>query len=208
MVVRREQQKTFLADRDIWKEAATAVQNAGGMDQRVFLQLIRGLWSQLFRKDSPDDNAIRGWYVALGDMSEHELAGAIVRFVRERSSDFPSIQALRELSGVQATSDATGMLAWETATEAIRIVGSYAVPQFDDPAISHAISNLGGWTWFCNQSPEQLRKFERQRFLKTYDAFSSMPKLAAIPLKCLSERPGNAVPVGLIGGRVAARIGG
>lgn len=173
---------------NVWKRLADGVD---GIDKATFTDLMNGLWEGCGRTTKPNETTLRVWYFCLHDLTERQIAHAIMRYLTERSSEYLSVQLLRELSGIQSSREAAACDAWVTAVDAVRIVGSYAIPVFLDPVISHVIANLGGWEWLCGQSPEQLRKFERTRFLKTYEAFAAHGVKEESPLKCLITLSGG-----------------
>lgn len=173
----------------VWKGIADAAAEHG-MDKQTFSDLLNGLWVACGRK-YPDETVSRVWYFCLHDLTERQFAAGIQRYLTERSKEFLTVQLIRELSGIQQASEEAAILAWDAAVKAIHTVGSYAVPDFADPAISRTIETLGGWDWFCDQRPDQLRNFVRARFLKSYDAFAKIPRIEPVRLKCLIDRNGD-----------------
>lgn len=174
---------------DVWQRA---VRSVDGMDLTVFGELLTGLWSGCGRKDPPDKTTMRVWYYCLHDLTEQQMAHAVMTYLTTRSKEFLTVQLIRELSGIQQAKELAAMEGWDLAIEAVRIAGSYAVPKFQDPVISNVIQNLGGWTWFCDQHPEQLRGFVRARFLKAYDVLAGSGKsIAEARLMSLTESGGG-----------------
>ena len=172
----------------VWEQAANT---ANGMDKTLFVELMNGLWSGMGRNTMPDKTTLRVWYLCLHQLTVEQFGTAIRRYLTERSAEFVNVQLILELSGAKQSAEEAALLAWDVAIRAIRLVGSYAVPEFDDPAISRTIESLGGWEEFCGQNPEQLRKFVRSRFLKAHETFSRIPRLAPVRLKCLIDRNGD-----------------
>jgi hypothetical protein len=108
------------------------------------------------------------------------------RFIRESSTEFVSVQKIRELSGAVLNHEAAAILAWDAVVDAIRIWGSYRVPTFRDPVTSHVVRHLGGWVEICGTEPTQLRQWTRQQFVKAYKSLVSVVK-EPVELKCLIQ---------------------
>jgi hypothetical protein len=68
---------------------------------------------------------------------------------------------------LEGTPDEAAALAWAAATRAVRTVGAYASVQFSDWRIHAAIAQLGGWTWLCERTEEDLR-FVAREFARLY----------------------------------------
>lgn len=154
----------------VWEKAADAVSETAGMSKDEFGELIRGFWKGLGRTSDPDQQTRQVWYVALRDLTATQFGNAILRFLTQQSSEYPSIQAIRELSGVQEASEVSAVAAWDEAVDAIRIFGGYARPQFRDPKVAMVIQHLGGWVKFCDTPSEEFHQWTRQHFMKTYKA--------------------------------------
>lgn len=184
---------------NVWKRVADSCY---GIDKKVFTELLNGLWEGCGRTAKPNETTLRVWYFCLHDLNEQQLAHAIMRYLTERSSEFLSIQLIRELSGVQDATAAAGLEAWSLAVKTVAHVGGYAAPEFADPILSRTIESLGGWVWFCDQKPAVLRDFVRARFLKTYDAFSRSQVSEPARLVGLIEQSGGARQVVRVGMRV------
>jgi hypothetical protein len=173
----------------VWKRVADSVY---GIDKDVFTELLNGLWEGCGRTAKPNETTLRVWYFCLHDLTEQQLAHAIMKYLTERSSDFLSIQLIRELSGIQEAAVTAGLTAWSVAVKTVATVGSYAAPEFDDPVLSRTIESLGGWIWFCDQNPAVLRDFVRARFMKTYDSFTRSSVAQPARLIGLIEQSGGA----------------
>jgi hypothetical protein len=157
----------------VWEQAANT---ANGMDKTLFCELMNGLWSGMGRTVMPDKTTLRVWYLCLHQLTVEQFGTAIRRYLTERSSEFVNVQLILELSGAVETRANAALEAWQEAIDAVRIVGSYRSPAFSNPTTSHVIQSLGGWDWFCDQKPEQLREWVRGRFLKTFEALSVSAK--------------------------------
>lgn len=205
-VVKRSQTATGRTISDVWERAADSVSGTTPERKRAFSQLMNGLWAGCGRTVMPDETTLRVWYYCLHDLTEQQLSRGIMRYLTERSREYLTVQLIRELSGIQLPAEEAGIIAWDLAIEAIRIAGGYKVPEFDDPAISQTINNLGGWVWFCDQNPERLRNFVRAQFLKTYGSISKMPRLQPARLKCLIDLTGGKSTAARIGAASVKRI--
>ena len=198
-------QRTKSSAERIWEDAANG---HNGMDKTAFVELMNGLWSGMGRTVMPDKTTLRVWYLCLHDLSVAQFGRAVQRYLTERSAEFVNVQMIRELSGVQLAGEEAGLLAWNMAVFAVTEVGSYAVPVFADPAISHVLDNLGGWDWFCGQKPDALRSYVRPHFLRAYASFAKMRTLQPVRLKSLTEQSGGRSEQRLIDVKQMQRIGG
>ena len=204
-VANRTQISSRKAVGDVWENIAGAV---NGMDRAVFAEMLNGLWVACGRREYPDKTVLRVWYFCLHDLTESQFAHGIMRYLTERSSEFLTVQIIRELSGVQQQAEVAAIEAWDAAINAVRIAGSYQSPSFSDPVISRVIESVGGWVWFCGRSPEDLRKFVRARFLKTYDAFAKSGAKEPVKLLSLIDMTGGRSEVVKIGQTQAAEANG
>jgi len=160
----------------VWEQAANT---ASGMDRKVFVDLLNGLWSGMGRVTMPDATTIRVWYLCLHDLTVQQFGRAVQRYLTERSSEFVNVQLIRELSGVQEAKSAAPILAWDTLLRAIKHFGAYETPRFKDPMIPVVIRHLGGWVKVCDTESEELHKWTRQTFEKTYAALAATKPEAA-----------------------------
>ena len=184
----------------VWERATRGI---SGMDRNTFSELMNGLWSGCGRTALPDKTTLRVWYFCLHDLTESQFATAVMRYLTEHSKEYLTVQLIRELSGVQQAKEESSLAAWDEAIAAVRIVGSYQSPAFSHPVTSHVIESLGGWCWFCGQSPEDLRNWVRARFLKTFESLSlSVRTQVPVRLKNLITMSG-----GTSGDDVPVRIG-
>jgi len=174
------------------------------MTKQEFWELLCGLFDAAGWKP-PTRERGRVWYLALSDVTAPEFARAIGVYARQHSKEFLSIQLIRELAGVQTTTEDAAVLAWDAVLKAIRQYGAYYSVQFEDPAISAAIDAMGGWVVLCNKTSEELLKWTPKEFQKIYRAMSNTSR-AAVPLVGVIERNngflghrGAAVPVAHIG---------
>jgi hypothetical protein len=186
----------------VWQEAARgAASQPGAMDPATFTAFIRGVYRTRYGKDLGDVE-VSVWYFTLRRLSMEQFICGIDRYNWERSKEPLTPQLIIELSGAVETRENAALMAWDEAIEAVRIVGSYRSPAFTHPTTSHVIQSLGGWDWFCGQSPEDLRNWVRQRFLKTFESLSASVKTQepARLTNLLTKSGGNLV-------EMPARIG-
>jgi hypothetical protein len=155
----------------VWQQAARKAADAGGMDPATFTALLRGVYRTRYGKDL-DDVSVSVWYFTLRRLTMEQFLTGVDRYNYERSKEQLTPQLIIELSGAVETRENAALEAWQEAIDAVRIVGSYRSPAFSNPTTSHVIQSLGGWDWFCDQKPEQLREWVRGRFLKTFEALA------------------------------------
>jgi len=154
----------------IWEQAGNG---AEGMDKHAFVELMNGLWAGMGRTAMPDKTTLRVWYLCLHDLGEAEFGRAIQRYLCERGDEFVNVKLIRELSGAQDHGDTAAVSAWDDVLSEIRRVGAYQTPKFSDPRTAATIKHLGGWVMVCDTKPEELHKWTRQHFLKTFVAIHS-----------------------------------
>lgn len=87
---------------------------------------------------------------------------AVTRAVRTLRF-FPRPSDLLEI--LEGSPEDRALLAWQTLEKSIRTIGSWDSVRFEDPALSAAVENLGGWTKVCEWTEEEMpirrREFER-----------------------------------------------
>lgn len=166
---------------DVWQSIAASVD---GMDRTVFVQLIGDLWEGMGRKEPPGATLLKMWYITLRAMTAEQLGRAIVLYLESKADEYITPKLLLELGGVTDPGDVAGIAAWDQVLEEIKRVGGYQTPTFTDSRTAAAIKHLGGWVRVCDTEPEELHKWLRQNFLKT---FSAMPRVAAARLTNLIE---------------------
>jgi hypothetical protein len=164
----------------LWEEAANT---ASGMDRAAFVELMNGLWAGMGRTAKPDQTTLRVWYLCLHDLTVPQFGRGIQRYLTERSSEFVTVQMIRELSGIQQAADEASVSAWSAVVDAIKFFGGYQTPRWDRPdaaRITQAISHLGGWIRLCDTESEELHKWTRQAFVKAYNAIPATSEQARL----------------------------
>lgn len=141
------------------------------------------------------------WYELLKDLTRDELErGVRVALQTHTFGGFPPIGKIRECAGVSSraiTSDDKATLAWESVRRAIKKVGSYDSPKFDDPIIHAAIRSIGGWISLCDTPPDEMKWRERD-FRTNYASLSKcdLPTEQTQRLFGIAEKEnGPAIPV-------------
>jgi hypothetical protein len=127
------------------------------------------------------------WCEALDDLTDEQFCTALKRFSRE-SKEFPSPAAVRQFAGAVALPDADrATIAWVKVRESIRKVGGYATVAFDDPLITAAIRDMGGWVQLCETSTDDM-KWREQDFRRIYGAIAKAGIGDASPLPGICDR--------------------
>jgi hypothetical protein len=109
------------------------------------------------------------WFDNLSDLTVEQLRHAVTVAVRE-GDDWPTISKLRRYSGADGIeSKDQPLAAWQAVREAIRKVGGYESPCFDDPVIHTVIRELGGWPLVCDTPSSEMHWLEK-RFCAAYSA--------------------------------------
>lgn len=150
------------------------------MDLTTNARMIKSLTSLAALFNRPLTREVTEAYCnALSDLTPEALARGFSRAMTECES-FPPPATLRKLAGAlrTASDDTPVEVAWHAVLRAIRSVGVYSSPEFDEPAIAVVIQELGGWKFLCDQESDQLHQFIRPQFLKAYTAL----KASGIPV--------------------------
>lgn len=77
------------------------------------------------------------------------------------------------INRIRGSVEERGKQALACVHETVREVGSYSTPVFADPAVSHAVSSMGGWVVFCGMPASTYKDTE---FLRAYNAFAGESK--------------------------------
>lgn len=111
----------------------------------------------------------RAYEAALSDL-DYELAASAVKRIVATAKYRPAIAEIREAAAVTAIGERrTGADAWGDVVRAIRYVGSYGAPKFEDPITARAVEALG-WRNLCLGDSSEAS--DRARFCEVYDAIS------------------------------------
>ncbi len=119
----------------------------------------------------------RAYEAALADL-DYELAASAAKRIVATSKFRPSIAEVREAAAVSAVGERrTGADAWGDVVKAIRYVGSYGAPKFEDPLTARAVEALG-WRNLCLGDSSEAS--DRARFCEVYDAISGSERRAIV----------------------------
>ena len=151
----------------------------------------------------PDKTTLRVWYLCLIDLTVQQFAVAVQRYLTSHSKEFVTVQLIRELSGAQEACESAGIDGWEQVLREIKRVGAYRTPEFSDKRTAATIRHLGGWVAICDKQPDELHKWTRQTFLKTFNA---MPARAESRLTNLIEQENARTGMTEAAAEVMARI--
>jgi len=143
------------------------------MDFAVYLDLMTNLWEAMGRKDPPGNTLLKMWYITLRSLTADDLGRAIMAYLEHHSDEYITPKLLLELAGKVTDKDAAAVSAWDEVLKEIKRVGAYQTPTFSDPRTAATIKHLGGWVMVCDTKPEELHKWTRQHFLKTFVAIHS-----------------------------------
>lgn len=119
----------------------------------------------------------RAYESAIADLDVH-VAGAAVRRIVATSKFRPSIAEIRAAAADTALGERrTGADAWGDVVKAIRMVGSYRAPTFEDPLTAKAVEALG-WRNLCLGDAGEAS--DRARFCEVYDALSAAERRSLV----------------------------
>lgn len=119
---------------------------------------------------------LHGFWLGLRDLQLDQLRGAVAKAITT-SRYMPTPAELRSLAG--AIDDATrATVAWDVVRRSISRYGVYRSVDFSDPMVNATIRNLGGWERLCGLPGEELEKWYRKDFEKTYLTLRAFDALA------------------------------
>ena len=107
----------------------------------------------------------------LADLPALELLAAVKYCINTRPDWFPTVANIREAAKKlhKCGETVSGADAWGIVIRAIREVGVYRRPQFEDPAIARSVDALG-WRNICMSDEQDFTI--RAHFIKAYEAYS------------------------------------
>lgn len=117
-----------------------------------------------YYKHAATDFEVELWLALMNEVGDE----AIVSFLKNhvRSSAFsPKISEAMALLRPGANNSAAAFLA---LTQAVGTVGAWEAPRFNDPAITKAVLELGGWAKVCATLPAPEERFEYEGFQKRF----------------------------------------
>jgi len=138
---------------------------------------IVGILSSVFPDQKWSEATCKAYELFLVDL-DYELAQAAVRRLASTAKFRPSIAEIRESAAVEAIGEKrSGADAWGDVIRAIRYVGSYGAPSFDDPFTARAVEALG-WRNLCLGDSSEAS--DRARFCEVYDAVAGSERRALV----------------------------
>lgn len=137
------------------------------LDKTKFMQTFTCL-CDIYGK-IPSEIMLDMYYKCFEDYTAEEFSCAVTKCIKERV--YNSLPKPAEiLSFLEGTKDDKALIAWMKAKEAVKKVGYYMTPEFDDSIISHCLIELGGWMEFCSAKIEDS-PFIEKRFMDLYRLF-------------------------------------
>ena len=135
-------------------------------DKKAFAEMLAGACAVYDRRPL-ETAAIRIYWQCLRAYSMDDLQAAMARHI-QTSKFFPKPAELIQL--IEGTAGTQAVTAWAAVMGAIRQVGSWGLPEFEDPAIDLAIRSLGGWKQLCLMRESEVG-FVQKRFEDAYGAY-------------------------------------
>ena len=156
-----------------------------------FTAIITALAST-FGKEA-DEPMFEGYLLGLDDLPIEAIERGVQRALRE-SKFWPTVAVLRELCGVM-TPEQRANIAWSSVCDAIKRVGYYKSPDFDDPLVTAAIHSVvpAGWMNLCDSAADGGKDWDahtRREFIAAYVRLMNggATKLLVRPLVGFYER--------------------
>lgn len=122
---------------------------------------------------------------------DYEAASQAVTLLIATNRFLPAVAEIRATAtDLRLGPPRTGGEAWADAIAAVRTVGRYGVPQWQDPLLGEAMRLWGSWRDFCN-SPED-DPGGRARFIEMYEQLTARQRadvVSGIPLPAPRSAP-------------------
>lgn len=123
------------------------------------------------------------WRALLDDLSDDIFLSGVQSVCRQRTELYPGTNLaalIREYAGHGgAGRDAIGLLAFETARQAIGRIGPYDSVSFTDPAITATVRTMGGWPEFCEMDQFTHTAMQRE-FVALYAMYAARGPAPAV----------------------------
>lgn len=117
------------------------------------------------------------WEAALSDISDEGFEVAVNHAIKN-CKFFPTIAELREFAA--GNQEDKALLSWNETFDAVKNIGSWGSPRFDDPITSRVIQSMGGWMRFCEMKNSEIPFFEKE-FIAQYGV-ESRQNADAVPV--------------------------
>jgi hypothetical protein len=109
---------------------------------------------------------LRMYFQIMSEFSIDDVERVIAAHMRN-SKFFPRPADLIEQ--LEPSKEDRGHRAASLVQQAIQSGGRYCSPVFDDPAIHHALREVGGWQHVCTMDADQWQNFGQRRFIAAYE---------------------------------------
>jgi hypothetical protein len=129
-----------------------------------------------FTRPPMEERTVRVYEAMLLDMDREVAHRAICRLI-STSKWLPTIAEIRT-AAADLVHGATrlGGEAWGDVGEAVRRVGRYQVPTFDDPIVANCVKQMG-WLDICNSTNDVA---DRARFIELYNGLAARARLDVV----------------------------
>jgi len=129
--------------------------------------------------DSGDMDAARALYHRiLSDIDGALLEAAVTHWLSLAKPFHPSPGELRDMAYSLSDQHPSAEEAWGVVKQAMRQIGSYRTPEFDDPLIARAVEIMG-WRDLCLSENDVA---DRAHFFRIYDSLKARAKNEALML--------------------------
>lgn len=122
---------------------------------------------------TPDKLLSATYFNTLKELSDQEFSRAVEILLKTHKYGRLPLPA-EILEAVRGNPTDRAIFALNTVEKAVREIGGYKTVVFEDPVIHMVIESMGGWVTLC-EMPIKEWKFQRQEFIKLYEAYSQAP---------------------------------
>jgi hypothetical protein len=126
------------------------------------------LWSSQFADIATEELIVSTWDDELKNYSDEEISLALKKCINENEMP-PTLPKF--LSLMKKDKKLKAQEAWMQVYEAIKCIGSYDNPNFEDENILPVIHLMGGWQRICKVLESEI-VFRKREFLDIYNSIS------------------------------------
>lgn len=175
-------------------------QSTASLDREIELLKVIGIMVSAYPNTQITDATREAYVTMLADIPLQILEPAIKQSMAE-SEFLPTIARIRDKAlALTQPQHVSALEAWGVVKTAMRAIGFYRSPQFDDPLITKAVDCMG-WQTLCSSENEVA---DRAHFAKLYESLVTREKedLRMVPeVRQIQDRvraliAGHSIPTG------------
>ena len=150
-------------------------------DRKRFVKCLLGCAEVYGREVS--ENVLELWWGLLKDHPIEAIEGAFARHMKSPDAGQFMAKPADIVKMLTGTSLDAAMIAWTSVDRAVRHVGPYASPAFEDPIIMRVLADMGGWVHVITvrgKSDDEW-PFVATEFRKRYEGYKAQGEVPEAP---------------------------